>query len=528
MNNNTETLANKLQESFSQHLERNAIYVDGSYYQYYEINNAALTIANVIKKSPGLNSKYISFFCSRIIHSYTAIAGILISGHAYLPLNPKFPPNRLHQMLENSKCNTIILSEECAEYFFKIENLTEKLYIICPEPGNLIMKLKKIIKNHSFVFPQDSIQKIESIISPTVLPEDPAYLLFTSGTTGIPKGIPVSHANVCTYLNYTIKKYKVSPDDRISQMFDITFDLSVHDIFVSFLSGACLYIIPDSSIMAPAKFIKEHKLTLWFSVPSVAMFMEKMRMLKPSSFPTLRYSLFCGEAMPKRSAEAWQIAANNSIIENLYGPTETTIAITSYRWDTQISPEECINGIVPIGWPFDSHFTHILFDDENVANIVDKGELCLAGPQVTSGYINDPSQTSERFIYIGNDGKRWYRTGDIVRQGKNKCLFYLGRTDDQLQIRGYRAELQEIDQVIRKVAGTDLAISVPKLLSPGQAETVYAFIQGKNNEFSIEEILQYCRQNLPEYMVPTEIIFIDKIPVNVNGKINRKALMEKI
>ncbi len=158
----------------------------------------------------------------------------------------------------------------------------------------------KRLPQHTFVFPDDDAPDPATLASRS-RPEDPAYLLFTSGSTGKPKGVVVNHANVSAYLTYTLQRYQFTPNDRISQIFDLTFDLSVHDIFTCLLAGARFCVVPVKAVMAPAKFIREKELTVWFSVPSVAVFMGKMGMLKANAFPTLRWSLFCGEALPRNS-----------------------------------------------------------------------------------------------------------------------------------------------------------------------------------------------------------------------------------
>jgi len=524
MNTTMETLSSKLAKALRSHANKNAIYVSGAYYKYSEFSDQSFLVSNMILRTGPSDCPFVGIFGYRSIHTYTAIAGALLSGRAYLPLNPQFPAARLRTMLESASCRVLVLSEECADAFAELATQTKGFLVICPYPGQRIKQLSGNLMQHTFLFPQSDNERGHSGL-PSSKPEDPAYLLFTSGSTGAPKGVVVSHKNVCAYLDHVIAKYRVTNGDRVSQMFDITFDLSVHDIFVSLLSGACLFVVPGTSLMSPAKFIKDNQLSIWFSVPSVAMFMERMRLLKPDSFPSLRCSLFCGEALPQRSVEAWQAAAPGSAIENLYGPTEATIAITSYRWDPARSPSDCVNGLVPIGWPFPGQQVRVV--DHDTSNFdSDRGELYLAGSQVTAGYLNAPEQTAERFVRIDGSGLVWYRTGDLVGRQSEDCLVYLGRMDDQLQIRGFRAELQEIDREIRKAAGTDMAVCVPRLLGPGQAECVIAVIEGSKADFSVRNILESCKRTLPEYMVPTEVRFVERMPLNTNGKIDRKSLTQ--
>ena len=277
--------------------------------------------------------------------------------------------------------------------------------------------------------------------------------------------------------------------------------------------------------MAPAKFIKDNQLTFWFSVPSVIAFMSRMKMLKPNSFPTLRFSLFCGEALPITSAKAWQQAAPKSCVENLYGPTEATIAITHYRLNGAKSSDAFVAGTVPIGWPFDGQNCCVIDQEYRRVCTGGAGELCLSGLQVTDGYWNNPEKTAERFIRLSDLGDTvWYRTGDLVKRDQNGCLHYLGRIDNQVQIRGYRVELQEIDFVLRKASESQQAVSVAWPMKDGRAEGIVAFIStcSPGNE---RHILAYCKRFLPEYMIPRKVFFVDEIPMNVNGKIDRSKLV---
>lgn len=520
------TLGEALVCALEKYTDQPALVFDDRQLNYADLGSISASIAQAILNHSEPKSEYIGILGVRSLSAYAGIVGCLLAGKAYMPLNPRFPVARLAHMIRSSECRLVIAGEECAPTLREVLREVKGLAVLCPSPGNSMRTLASERPRNEFCLLGNGP------VAPLRLygeadPDTPAYLMFTSGTTGTPKGIAITHSNVMSYLRYTIDRYGVAPGDRLSQMFDLTFDLSVHDIFVTFLSGAALHVPPATAIMAPAKFIKDRHLTMWFSVPSVPMFMSRMRMLKPGAFPSLRFSLFCGEALPVRTAEAWQAAAPNSAVENLYGPTEATIAITNYRWDPERSPAESVNGVVPIGWPFDGHRVRIIDPVGRTLGENEEGELCLAGPQIAPGYLKDPVRTAERFVRFEDDAHTvWYRTGDLAKRNKDGCLFYLGRIDDQVQVRGFRVELQEIDHAIRQGAGTDLAIAIPVSSHDGQIEKIVAVVQGVEDDFVTQEVLAACKTRLPDYMVPAEVRFVKSLPLNANGKIDRKALME--
>ncbi|HTS35599.1 MAG TPA: amino acid adenylation domain-containing protein [Candidatus Solibacter sp.] len=472
----------------------------------------------------GPDEKTVAVLADRSVAAYGGILGVLASGRGYVPLNPKFPIERTLHMLQASGCRTLIVGQECAETLHEVASRSQApLTVITPDPGWQVENLP----THHKTFPARSLAKLADPREPLVKPDDTAYLLFTSGSTGVPKGVAVSQSNAVAYMEYAAKRFGIHGDDRCSQNFDLTFDLSVHDLFTCWDAGAALCPFAEQTL-TPATVIDELGLTVWFSVPSVAMFASKLGLLEPGAFPTLRWSLFCGEALSASLAEAWQKAANHSIVENLYGPTEATIAITSYRWDSERSPGECVNGLVPIGWPFDGQQVCVV--DENLLPVPngESGELCLGGSQVTRGYLNDPEKTAKSFVRLAHAGDRvWYRTGDLVRQGERGCFFYLGRGDFQVKVNGYRVELQEIDLVLRDAARTELAVAIPWPLSQGSASGIVGVLSGANATRD-KEILAACEARLPRYMVPNRLYHFAQMPLNVNGKIDRGRIAQML
>ncbi len=503
---------------------RTAVNAGGECRSYAELAQAVSDIAATIGAHASKPGPLAALMAERSHTTYAGSLGILASGRGYVPLNPKFPAERLKKILRASGTDVVVVGRECAGALEALlPSIDTPLLLILPDIADAA-RLGTAFPHHRFLGPEALLRGPEIPAAPQVEPRAIAYLLFTSGSTGEPKGVAVTHANVQAYLREAVAAYAISEEDRISQHFDLSFDLSVHDMFLCWERGACLYPLAGKALMHPVKFIRDNKLTMWFSVPSAAGYMWKMNMLRPGCLPSLRYSLFCGEPLPAAYAEAWQAAAPNSVVDNLYGPTEATIAFARYRWKPEESPEACANGIVPIGRVFNGQAACIIGPDRRVLGTGESGELCLSGSQVTPGYWNNPEKTREQFVNLERTEGVWYRTGDVARQDADGCLYYLGRLDNQVKIRGYRVELQEVDWVLRQASGTGDATAVAWPLRDGAATGVVGFIGGLPN-LNREAVLAYCRERLPYYMVPAKLYELPSIPLNVNGKIDRSALI---
>lgn len=488
---------------------------------YAELWERSGKLAHAIREHVDPQESLIAILAYRSVTAYSGILGILASGRGYVPLNPKFPVERTRAMLSASGCKVLVVGSECAETLkLLLPYLETSLTLVFPDPEWSLSSREML--PHKVI----SIQRRDGVMEPyepQVEGNAPAYLLFTSGSTGVPKGVTVSHDNVRSYLNYAKDRYGIDGDDRCSQNFDLTFDLSVHDLFASWDGGAAVCPFTEQ-LLVPATHITEQSLTVWFSVPSVAMMASRVGLLEPGAFPTLRLSLFCGEALSSNVATNWQLAASRSIVENLYGPTETTIAITSYRWDPLHSPHQCVAGIVPIGWIFQDQQYRVI--DQKLAQVSkgDTGELCLAGSQVTRGYLNDAGTTAQQFVQLPQSNHElWYRTGDLVKEDERGCLYYLGRRDQQVKINGYRVELAEVEKVLRDAADTELVAAVSWPIAEGTASGIVAIICGSST-FQDDRVFALCEKTLPKYMVPTHIYHFDELPLNVNGKIDREQI----
>lgn len=479
-----------LLESAQRYPDRPALELYNSTYTYRELLETASGIAFYVDSVNDCNP-YIGVVADKSFYCYASILGVLLAGKAYLPLNPRFPEARNRDMTEKARVNTILNSSIIEQ---KINNQTKY-------SEYQIQNTKYKIQNSDY----------------------PAYLLFTSGTTGQPKGVPVSHKNLSAYLNYMLEAYHFSMEDRFTQIFDLTFDLSVHDMFLAWSSGACLCVPEDNTSFAMSKFIKDKKPTVWFSVPSVVNLMERMRLLKPDVFPSVRLSFFCGEALKIQTAFSWKRAAGHSRLVNLYGPTEATIAIARYDIPEELSLCKSELGVISIGKIFPENSFRIDQTDEN-----GHGELCLTGDQVVQGYYENKQADLDSFFIDPGSHRKFYRTGDMVWMDKDDDLFYLGRKDSEVKISGYRVNLKEIENLLETQEMVYQAVVIFKQ-DETETGTLLAFIVPDSSVQQADSklLLKACRENLPWYMVPGKLIFVEDIPLNPNGKVDKAALLKK-
>ena len=503
-------LIHRFLQAAEKYQDRPALDIGNDIFSYRELLSISSKIAGKIIELSDYTSP-VGILSEKNITAYSGILAALLAGRAYVPLNPKFPLSRNIAMLERSKSACVIIGEEQSNLENAIrEKIDRELVFVTPEKENLL-------KETSIV--------PEIKITGSLCSEDTAYLMFTSGTTGEPKGVPVNSSNVCSYLDHMLEKYDFLPADRFSQTFDLTFDLSVHDLFLCWLSGACLTIPASENALSFPRYINERNISVWFSVPSIAVLMEKMRMLRGDYFPGLRMSFFCGEALLESTAMASKLAAPFSTIINLYGPSETTIAVSSYEWeDKDISKAK--NGVVSIGKVFMDHQYCILDKDNQAVERGEQGFLHISGQQVIGGYLDDKDNEDSFKELAKEDGRTWYNTGDLVVEDEDKDLFFLGRADHEVKISGFRVNLHAIDETMRGISGKNnlatIAVVDEKTCTPG----LVTFIETEKDEIIDGDLISKCRNELPWYMIPQRIVGIDKLPLNVNGKIDRNKLTE--
>ncbi len=460
--------------------------------------------------------------------SFTAFAGVLaalLRGHGYVPLDPAYPAARTRDMLRRSEAAGLVVGPDgLALMPALLDEASAAMVVVLPETAD-VTALARRWPGHRFIGADDLADAATARLEP-VDPGDVAYLLFTSGSTGQPKGVLVAQRTVTHFVDCVVDRYGVTEQDRFSHTFSLCFDLSVFDLFVAWERGACVVCPTAAEKLFPAEYIGRHRISIWFSVPSTAVVMQKLRKLGPDSQPSLRWSLFCGEGLPAKVARAWQCAAPGAIIENLYGPTELTIACTYYRWRGDDSLPECELGLVPIGEPFPGMETLVVDEALEAVSSGQAGELLMSGPQLGLGYWRDGERTQAAFVVPPGRDRVYYRTGDRVRRTPGPGLVFLGRIDDQLKIRGYRVEPGEIEAVVRQEAGVEIAVAVGHPRTASGADGIVVFVS--EPLVAPDEMQQRLRQRLPPWMQPKEICHVPSFPLNSNGKIDRRALLAQL
>ena len=476
---------------------------------YGQLLERASQWAGVLVAAGSRPPRRVGVFAHRSEIAYTGVVAALLSGAAYVPLNRTFPTERTRSMIARAELDALIVDGASAG------QLQEAL----PEGGpTLVLAPDGPLDLDGVEVVDGSGQSLAAL--PPVASCDPAYLLFTSGSTGQPKGVAVTHANILHFLGAVARRYAIGPQDRLSQTFDLTFDLAVFDLFAAWQGGACICVPQALDLLSAARFVQSREITVWFSVPSLPQLMRRKNLLVPGSMPTLRWSLFCGEPLPQGIARAWQEAAPDSIVENLYGPTELTLACLWHRWKAAEEGEGPTEAAVPIGRPLPGLAALVLDGEGHPAPRGRAGELWVGGPQTAPGYWRDEVRTAERFKVL--EGMPGYCTGDRVQQRPDGTYLYLGRWDHQIKVLGHRVELGEVEAALRQVAGVDQVAALGWPWAGGSAQGIVAFLAAATIDEA--ELRRQLARLMPGYMVPTRLRALDGLPLNANGKVDRAAL----
>ncbi|HEX6842611.1 MAG TPA: amino acid adenylation domain-containing protein [Stellaceae bacterium] len=503
--------------------ERPALCANGETLSYRELARRARNVAGALRDVGVQPGARVAILASRSVAAYAGMLGASWVGAAYMPINLSVPERRLIEVLDIAKPAALVADETGTELLSnRVMEAAPPLVLTAHEDA----KCGCAPRQHQQVRAMSTLDEVGPAYEPAFVgPGDMAYLMFTSGSTGAPKGVMVPSGAVHHYLSCVRARYPLTPDDRVAAPTDLSFDLSVNDMFLAWDSGASLHVVPAAQAMAPGKFIKERAMTAWLSVPSVIGMMRRVKMLRPASFPSLRYSLFCGEPLPLSAAQAWQEAAPNSIVDNLYGPTEATVACLWEAVGTAppVTPERAI---IAIGRPFPGMAAAIVEPTAPNRFLApgERGELALSGPQLALGYFGAPELTAKRFPSI--DGKRWYLTGDMAYQDADQRFHHLGRIDNQVKVNGYRVELEEVEAHLRAVCSTELVAAVAWPVAHGSATGIVGFHVSKT--LTPEVVRDELARRIPAYMMPNRIHVVGALPLNANGKVDRHALIAQL
>lgn len=467
---------------------------------YKELWEASHTIAGNLLKITNKNTP-IPILMKKSCVAMKALWGIIKAGACYVIIDPMLPKERIRQILENLSVKWVIGEESSIA---KV-----------PEGTKVCSISTLMLRSEGDEIVDKQIGQICDI--------DPLYIMFTSGSTGIPKGIVANHRSVMDFIDYFIEIFHIRANDIIANQAPWDFDVSIKDIFSSVRVGAELQIIPKKYFSLPVQLVefleKKKVTTLIWAVSALCIISTRgiLDHIRPSGIQKI---IFSGEVMPIRQYNIWRKHYPQAMIANVYGPTEITCNCTYFFVHGFYDEEEEI----PIGEAFPNERVFLLDEDEKLIEKEETehriGEICVSGTAVTAGYYNNAKESEKSFVQNPlNKSYREiiYKTGDMGYYNKDKQLCFASRKDYQIKHMGHRIELSEIEKAISSIPGTGLSCCIY------QNSEIYAFIEGKIEE---RRIVMALKKKLPVYMVPAKILNVDTIPLNKNGKIDRKKLKE--
>jgi amino acid adenylation domain-containing protein len=465
---------------------------------YHELDGLANRMARALADLGVRRGDRVGVWLEKSVRAVAAMQAALRLGATYVPLDPLAPPSRTREIMNDCTMRAIVSTSERAQRILSGDSeRMPRLVVDGLEPPSYAEGLASFSG--------------EPIDAPQAEPNDPAYILYTSGSTGKPKGVCISHRNVLAFVEWASEELEVTSDDRLSNHAPLHFDLSVLDLYVAFMTGASVHLIPDGMSFVPGRlvdFITREKITIWYSVPSaLILMMENGRLLDLSTIP-VRAFLFAGEPFPiqplRRLFERWPSAR----FLNLYGPTETNVC--TFHEIVEIDADR--TKPVPIGRACSGDRVWAVKDDGSRVEPGEEGELMVSGPTVHLGYWGMPPQ-----------GDRPYATGDLVRLHEDGEYSYIGRRDHMVKVRGHRIELGDIEAALTEYPGMrEVAVVVSG--SGVDARLVAYAVNTAAVTPTLLDIKRHCAERLPRYMIIDEARFLQSLPRTRNGKTDRLTL----
>lgn len=524
-------LSQLLPESAAKWPEQEAVRFEGQSLTYRQLDEQTNQVARTLWAAGVKPGDRVGIFVHKSFASVVAVFGIMKAGGVYVPLDPNAPPPRLGYIVGNCQIGVLLTATAklpIVTQFFPAgtiilldhEPQTGKLQTYPTADGKLqISSTADVLAADASLLPP--IPTIET---------DLAYILYTSGSTGTPKGVMIAHRTIFTFVNWCYDTFRPTPQDRITSHAPLHFDLSTFDIYVTIKAGATLVLVPEKHSVFPVQMVRlfqEERITITYLVPSILSLMVTYGQLANHDLSALRLILFAGEVFPIKYLRQLVHLLPRPDYYNLYGPTETNVCTYYQVRPEDIAPDK--SQPVPIGQACENI---AVFAVDEAGQLVTEpgreGELWARGSCVAQGYWADPQKTAKGFVpnpFNPHFGEIAYRTGDIVSLAEDKKTWlYIGRRDQMVKSRGYRIELGDIEAVLYSHAAVKEAaiVTIPDELIGNRLKAFVVLHEGHNP--TAQELLTYCAQNLPRYMVPEGVTFRPELPKTSTGKINRPEL----
>ena len=484
-----------------------AVTFEGKHLTYRELNRQANQLAHYLQKL-GVGPETVVGICvERSPEMIVGLLGVLKAGGAYLPLDPTYPLERLTFMLEDANASVLLTQSHLLNRLGATRNTEHEEH-------------KKHEKRITLCLDTDwplIAQEPQTDPTSAVTPENLAYVIYTSGSTGQPKGTLLQHRGLCNLVNAQIRAFGVKANSRVLQFASFSFDASVSETFMALLTGATLCLARQetlSSVPDLQRLLQERAITTVTLPPSL------LAVLPSEGLRSLQTVISAGESCSPLVAARW---APGRRFFNAYGPTEATIGPTLYR--VEELPEDTSH--VPIGHPIANTQVYILDQRQQPVPVGVPGELYIGGVGVARGYLNRPELTAERFIpdpFSGEPGARLYKTGDLARYLPDGNIEFLGRTDHQVKVRGFRVELGEIETVLGRHPALQKVVVVARDDVPGDRRLVAYVVPKEEPAPTTSELRRFLKEKLPEYMMPSVFVTLDTLPLTPSGKVDRRAL----
>lgn len=492
-----------LEESVRHFPDKVAITDEETSITFSEWKLMSLCIAKNINDKIQKKKVPVLVYLPKSVMTLVSFAGILYSGNYYTPTDVKFPFEKAASIIKCLLPEVIITDKKNGKKL--TDNGIEEEKII-------------YVEDLDFNVCYDNGEQLNSQIIDT----DLAYVFFTSGSTGVPKGVAITHRSIIDYIDWAGEKFAVTSETKIANQAPFYFDNSILDIYLCMSRGAHLYITPEMYFTFTAKllnYIREHEINFIFWVPSALIGVANSGLLEKIDCSCIKKVLFCGEVMPNRHLNYWRRLLPDVLYANLYGPTEITDVCSCYVIDREFTDEEPL----PIGFACNNTQIMLLDNQDELIEEPDKmGELCVRGTSLAVGYYNNPEKTEEAFVQNPLNShycEKIYRTGDLAHYNQLGEIMFDGRKDFQIKHMGYRIELGEIETAILSIEEVYNACCVYDT----EQNVIVAFCNASENITELD-IKKRLGDVLPRYMIPARYVLMDEMPYNDNGKIDRKAL----